>query len=174
MPEDEKHDIEERSLKTSESDGSSAEKNSTEYVTMDDIKSGKADTLFTESVDDEIDERDVIARGKFFAVISYMSILCLVPVFFKRKNRFAIFHAKQGIILFIWYFVAATIKCVFSRVYLLGAVLGPIGACVKAVSILLILLLSIVGIYEASTGSYWRLPMMLGDWAEELEIGKED
>jgi len=143
---------------------------SCECVGMDDVVSGKAETLFTETVDDDVDELDIIARGKFFAAISYVWVLCFVPIFFKRKNRFAVFHAKQSLLLFIWYIAASTFKCIASRIWLLGKVLGPIACCVKGISLIFIFLFSFVGMYQAITGSYWRLPMMLGDWAEELEI----
>jgi len=143
---------------------------SCECVGMDDVVSGKAETLFTETVDDEVDELDIIARGKFFAAISYVWVLCFVPIFFKKKNKFAVFHTKQSLILFIWYIAASTFKCVAGRIWLFGKILAPIACCVKGISLIFIFFFSCAGIYQAITGSYWRLPMMLGDWAEELEI----
>ena len=43
-----------------------------------------------------------LEQGRFFAVIAYLSVLSLVPIVFKKSNKFAVFHGKQGLILFIW------------------------------------------------------------------------
>ncbi|MBI5144164.1 MAG: zinc ribbon domain-containing protein, partial [Candidatus Omnitrophica bacterium] len=42
-----------------------------------------------------------VLEGKPFAILSYLWILCLVPLILKKENRFAMFHAKQGLVLFI-------------------------------------------------------------------------
>lgn len=42
-----------------------------------------------------------IQEGKFFAVISYISFLCIVSLILKKDNKFALFHAKQGLVLFV-------------------------------------------------------------------------
>ncbi len=159
--------------KNEETAAGTEEKNSEQSIKIDDIKSGHAKTVFTERLYDDIDETDVVARGKFFAVISYIWILCLVPVFFKKQNRFAAFHARQGLLLLIWYVAAATIKYTFGKIWLLSSVLAPVGCCLSGISMLCIFFLSVFGIYQAATGSYWRLPMALGDWAEELEVPRE-
>ena len=42
-----------------------------------------------------------IQEGKMYAVIAYLGILCLVPLLLKKENKFALFHGKQGLVLFI-------------------------------------------------------------------------
>lgn len=39
--------------------------------------------------------------GKIFAVLSYLSILCIIPLIFKKDNTFALEHGKQGLVLFV-------------------------------------------------------------------------
>jgi len=42
-----------------------------------------------------------IVDGKVFAILAYLSILCIIPLVFKRDNLFALKHAKQGLVLFL-------------------------------------------------------------------------
>jgi len=42
-----------------------------------------------------------IIEGKIFAILSYLSILCIIPLVFKKDNAFVLKHGKQGLILFL-------------------------------------------------------------------------
>ena len=42
-----------------------------------------------------------VENNKVIAAIGYIWILCLVPLFLRRRSAFAQFHAKQGLVLFI-------------------------------------------------------------------------
>ena len=42
-----------------------------------------------------------ILEGKIFAVLAYLSILCIIPLIFKKDNAFVLAHAKQGLVLFV-------------------------------------------------------------------------
>ena len=46
------------------------------------------------------DDREII-EGKTFALLSYLSILCIIPLILKKDNKFCLFHARQGLVLFI-------------------------------------------------------------------------
>ncbi len=104
-------------------------------------------------------EQDQIQEGKFFAAIAYLPLLCLVPLIFKRSNPFALFHGKQGLILFIWE-VGATVV----------GMIPLFGNLVYAVSALFCFIFSVIGIIQAALGIYWRLPGALGQWAEQIEV----
>jgi len=41
-----------------------------------------------------------IEENKVFAILAYLSLLCLVPLFMKKDSPFAYYHAKQGLGLF--------------------------------------------------------------------------
>jgi uncharacterized membrane protein len=43
-----------------------------------------------------------IKDGKIFAAVSYWSLLCILPFILKKDNSFAVYHAKQGLVLFIF------------------------------------------------------------------------
>lgn len=42
-----------------------------------------------------------ILEGKSFAVLSYLSILCIIPLILKKDNPFVLAHSKQGLVIFI-------------------------------------------------------------------------
>jgi len=42
-----------------------------------------------------------ILEGKVFAILSYLSIFCIIPLIFKKDNPFVLKHGKQGLILFL-------------------------------------------------------------------------
>ena len=90
-----------------------------------------------------------IREGKFFAVISYISFLCIMTLFLKRDNKFALFHAKQGLVLFVME-VAAFI---LSIIPFLGGIIVIFGYA-------LFLLVSLWGIMQSALGIYRRIPLV--------------
>ncbi|MFH1841452.1 MAG: hypothetical protein ABH800_01700 [Candidatus Nealsonbacteria bacterium] len=48
-----------------------------------------------------MEEKPKKEQANILAIISYIGILCLVPILTKEKNEFIKFHAKQGLVLFI-------------------------------------------------------------------------
>lgn len=94
-------------------------------------------------------EEQEIIDGKFFAVISYVSFLCVITLVLKKGNKFAIYHARQGLVLFVME-VAAFI---LSIIPLLGWLIGIFGYA-------LFLLVSIWGILQSALGVYCRIPVV--------------
>ena len=95
-----------------------------------------------------------INENKLVAALSYIWILCLVPLFLKRKSKFAQFHAKQGLLLFI--------------VEIVGSIIFPIPIIGWALFIGVILL-AILGVRSALDGQYWQMPF-LGKYAKKLNL----
>lgn len=88
-----------------------------------------------------------VQEGKLFALLAYISILCFVPLLLKRDNRFAYFHAKQGLILFLGEVLAAILS-----------VIPFFGLIIKAVALAVFSLVSVVGIVQVLMGQYWKMP----------------
>ena len=95
-----------------------------------------------------------IEENKVMAAIGYVWILCLVPLFLKRKSKFAQFHAKQGLILFI----VEIFGWLIFWIPIIGWILG-----------ILILVLAILGIMNALQGKYWEMPL-LGKYAKKINL----
>lgn len=107
-----------------------------------------------------------IEDGKIFAVLGYLFILCLVPLLLKKDNKFALFHGKQGLILFIFEIAAGIIIGVLNIIPILGQILGFL---LGITCILFFGILSVVGIIRSLMGEYWKMPV-LGDLAEKISI----
>ncbi len=92
-----------------------------------------------------------IADNKMIAAIGYVSILFVLPLFLKKDSKFAQFHAKQGLLLFIIEVVSTWI----------AALLWPF--------LVLAILAALWGIKSAMEGKYWEIPFV-GKLTEKLNI----
>lgn len=106
---------------------------------------------------DKKKEKEIILEGKIWAVMGYLWALCLVPLILKKENRFSLFHAKQGLVLFIASIICAGISVI--------PLLGFIGVLGNAA----VFILSIAGIINSLKGEYWKMPY-IGDYAEKIEL----
>ena len=99
-----------------------------------------------------------IEEGKIFAVISYWLFLCILPLMLKKDNKFACFHAKQGLVLFI-FLVGGFI---FNIIPIFGGLIYRI--------VLVIYLLSMLwGTIQALMGNYTRIPIV-ADIADKISL----
>ncbi|MFA6357303.1 MAG: hypothetical protein WCY09_01345 [Candidatus Omnitrophota bacterium] len=94
-------------------------------------------------------EEQEIIEGKFFAVISYISFLCIITLILKKSNKFALYHARQGLVLFVMEVTAF----ILSIIPFLGWLIGIFGY-------VLFLLVSVWGIMQAALGVYSRIPVV--------------
>jgi len=92
-----------------------------------------------------------IEEGKFFAVISYISFLCILALVLKKDNKFALYHAKHGLVLF----VMQVVSFILSIIPILGWFIRTIGLAV-------FILASLWGIFKALRGEYYRFPIVSG------------
>lgn len=95
-----------------------------------------------------------IQENKTIAYLSYLGILFLVPMLVKKESKFAQFHAKQGLILTIAWFLGS-----FLYVFMgLGALIH-----------LVLIIFSIMGLINVSKGEMKDLPVV-GDIAKKFNI----
>lgn len=92
----------------------------------------------------DFDKKD-IEDNKVMAAISYLWILCLVPLLIKRESKFAQAHAKQGLILFIIEIVGSLIFWIPIIGWLLWVV---------------VVLVALVAFIKALQGEYWEIPLV--------------
>lgn len=90
-----------------------------------------------------------IQEAKFFAAFGYLSVLCFVPLLLKKGNRFAQFHGKQGLVLFILEVAASILKAI-----------PALGDVVFTLSFVILGILSLVGIVKVLMGEYWEMPVI--------------
>ena len=95
-----------------------------------------------------------VEANKNIAALSYVFILFLIPLLGKHNSKYAQFHAKQGLVLF----VVELIVSLFSWFPIIGqlAVLG-------------LIITSIMGVIKALNGEWWKIPFIY-DWSKKVAI----
>ena len=100
-------------------------------------------------------------------VLSYLGILCLIPLLTKKDDPEVQWHAKNGLGLFgaevIW--VIIRIMLIFVRIPFVGCGMTAI-SCVVWIGFIIITVLCIV---KATQGQRFRIPI-LTDIAEKIQI----
>jgi len=92
-----------------------------------------------------------VEENKFIAALSYIWIISLFVLLFKRNSAFAQFHAKQGTAIFI----LEAISIFF----------GPL----VFIPVILAIFLSFKGVKASLEGKYWILPLA-GEWIINKKI----
>ncbi len=92
------------------------------------------------------------------AIISYISILCLIPILTKEKSEFVRFHAKQGLVLFIGEVATGVVLSVVPFLWMLTNLIG-----------LVWLVLSVIGIINVVQKKEKPLPL-IGQFADKIKI----
>lgn len=95
-----------------------------------------------------------INADKGITYLSYIGLLFLVPMLAKKESKFAQFHAKQGLVLTIGWFLGSFLYFAFG-----------LGALVH----LAIVVFSIMGLINVSKGEMKKLPIV-GDIAEKFNF----
>lgn len=100
-----------------------------------------------------------IEKNKAVACLSYIFILFLVPLLTEKGSKFAQFHAKQGMTLFIFWVV---VDFALTLIPFLGWMLLPI------VNFLLIIV-SVIALVKTLSGAAWEIPVV-SDLAKKFKI----
>ncbi|MBF0454584.1 MAG: hypothetical protein HQL72_07170 [Magnetococcales bacterium] len=88
-------------------------------------------------------------RSRFMALFSYLSVLCLIPLIFNKDDEYVDFHARQGVVLWIWGVIA-----------IFGLKIPVIGGFFFSLSFVLIALFSLIGIISVLTYRAWKIPII--------------
>lgn len=91
----------------------------------------------------------VVSQGKFFAAIGYISILCFIPLFLKRDNKFAQFHGRQALILFILELAATLV-----------VIIPVVGEVVFRFAYFVFSIFSLAGFIKVLMNEYWEMPII--------------
>jgi len=103
--------------------------------------------------------QEIIEEGKIYAFLGYWGILFLVPILAKKDNDFAVFHGKQGLVLFILEVIVA----ILGYIPFIGwFVIRPLGYIFCGI-------MAIIGMVQSLSGKYWKMPW-LGGCAEKIKI----
>ena len=103
------------------------------------------------------DPKDV-ADNKLIACLSYIGILCLIPLLAKKDSKFAQEHAKQGLVLLI----AFVVLFVVGIIPILGWIIAFFGD-------LILLIVALVAFIKCLMGEFWEIPV-LGAYRNKFNI----
>lgn len=90
-----------------------------------------------------------VQDAKFFAAIGYLNVLCFVPLLLKKGNKFAEFHGRQALVLFILEIAAGILKAV-----------PALGDLVFSIAFVVFGILSLIGMVKVLMGERWEMPMI--------------
>lgn len=96
-------------------------------------------------------------EGRLAAIMSYIPLLCFIPLLSMKENREARFHARQGMVLFVIELIAILF------------LLPGVSSLVFRVVLIAAAGLAIAGIYFALQGKNYKLPI-IGDLAEKSKL----
>lgn len=128
-----------------------------------------AEVSFPSATEEQINE------GKSLAWLAYLGILFLIPLLAHKDNPFSKYHARQGMVLFflevalgiVWGILGAIAVAIALATYSVGVGLcGGLVLALMCILWLLVAVVAIIGIVQAATGKFWRMPL-LGNLAEK-------
>lgn len=91
--------------------------------------------------------------GKVLGILSYLGILALIPFLSEKNNSFVVYHAKQGMNLFILEIIGSVAASI------LGGMLHMRGTLTSLVE-LAAFILSVIGIVYVCQGEKKELPVI--------------
>lgn len=96
-----------------------------------------------------------ILDGKIYAILAYLSILCIIPLILKKSNPFVLAHGKQGLVLFV----------IQTAVWIISIVIPGILTPMTFV----IMILSFLGLLAVLQGKFLQLPVV-SSFAEKISL----
>lgn len=95
---------------------------------------------------------------KIIAAIGYLWLLFLIPLLLKKNNDYCQFHAKQGLVLFV-----------FSFIIMILGVIPILGWLIAFVGWVIIVIFALLGFVNALQGRKWEMPY-LGKYAGKINL----
>ncbi len=88
-------------------------------------------------------------RTQLMAALSYLGILCFVPLLMSKDDEYVYFHAKQGLVLWMWSVLA-----------MFALHLPGLGKWLFGFSSMAVVVLSVAGLASVVFHRAWRLPLI--------------
>ncbi|OGF30030.1 hypothetical protein A2223_02490 [Candidatus Falkowbacteria bacterium RIFOXYA2_FULL_35_8] len=103
-------------------------------------------------------EKNDIEENKAIAAIGYLGILCLVPLLLAKKSKFAQFHGKQALVLFIAEVIVSFVN-----------IIPVLGQIIWVIALVYFLIMTVTGIIKAMNGESWEMPI-LGKYTSKIDL----
>ncbi len=102
-------------------------------------------------------------------VLGYLMILFLIPLFAKRDSMFVQFHARQGGLLFVLWFLFSFLTFIILAIVSGVAVVESILIGLWILATILYGILSVLAIFKVLLGERYRMPVV-ADIALKLNL----
>lgn len=127
------------------------------HAFTDEVNNKINDFTNTADTTSEYSPEDINAN-KIMAILSYIGILVLIPIFCAKDSKFAKFHANQGIVLAIAEIIVSVLVKIFSAIPVLGLFIALAGGLIGLATFVF----TIMGIINAANGKAKELPIIGG------------
>lgn len=88
-------------------------------------------------------------KTRVMASFSYLGVLCVVPLLFNKTDKFVDFHARQGLVLWVWGVMG---------MFLMH--LPGVGPYLFSTSTVMVLFLSLFGLLAVLLKQQWEIPVI--------------
>lgn len=117
-----------------------------------------------------ISEREILS-GRALAAVAYLPALFVIGLLDAPKNRFVQFHARQGMVLFLFEIVGLVAIGIFDLSVGWIPVAGLVaGGLLRLALGLIFLAVAVYGVVKALSGEAMRIPFV-GDLADRMDLG---
>ena len=99
-------------------------------------------------------EAEDIKKNKGMGILSYIGILFIVPLVAAKDSKFAMFHANQGLVIFIATIILSFAAGIISAL----PYIGFIGSIISSLVGIVAFIYEILGIISAAKGEMKELP----------------
>lgn len=130
-------------------------KDENEKQEINDIPELSDNPIPTEDI--ELADKFQTEEGRMAAIMSYIPILCFVPLLNMKDNKEARFHARQGVMLFLVELIAV--------IFLIDGISNFVFKAILIISAAL----AVFGIYFALQGKNYKLPL-IGDLVQKSKM----
>ena len=109
-----------------------------------------------------VSHQEDVEQNKIMAVLAYLGILVLVPLFAAKDSPYARFHANQGLVLLIasvvWNVAVRIVQLLISAIFF--SIHGFLFAIILNIANVAVLVFIIMGIVNAVQGEEKELPLI--------------
>ncbi len=98
-----------------------------------------------------VEQAGLSVKARVMGLMSYLGVLVFVPLMMNRDDAFVNFHARQGLIIWVFGIVALSIRF-----------LPGIGNVIFSLLAMLVSIYSLVGLVSVLLSTEWKLPVVHG------------
>jgi uncharacterized membrane protein len=104
-------------------------------------------------------------ENKLIGCLSYVSILCIIPLLLKKEDKFIHDHAKQGLGLFLMEVIVAAIAEVVGFIPVIGGLTRFVSWAIGVIFVII----SVLGIIKVLSDEHYTVPI-IGEKARKWNI----